>query len=108
MIIKAKTLVGVIPDSFEMNYRIVKKISDFRESECIIVSYLNPDLTLLISNIKVIITERGSVLSHLAIIAREYKKAVFLAEGITRKIATRGRLLIQCNKENKNVTIKIL
>ncbi len=108
MIIQAKTLVGVTPDSSVMNYQIVKKIFDFEESECIIVPYLNPDLTLLLSNIKVIITERGSALSHLAIVAREYRKAVFLAEGITQKIAIRGRLFIQHNKENKDVKIKIL
>jgi len=106
---KGKFLVGgdlLIKDK-NLGYQVVEKVFDFEnDKDCIIVRYLNPDFTILLSNIHLIITERGSTLSHLAIISREYGKSIIRINGeIINKIPKKGKLSLSYNQ--KDVEIKI-
>ena len=106
MIIKGKLLVGPNIVNKKFNYQVVKKVFDFQKADCIVVDYLNPDFTILLSNIRFIISERGSVLSHLAIIAREYRKSIIVVEKITSKIPKKGEMFLNFISQ-KNVEIEI-
>jgi len=106
MIIKGKLLVGPNIVNKKFNYQVVKEVFDFQKADCIVVDYLNPDFTILLSNIRFIISERGSVLSHLAIIAREYKKSIIVVEKITSKIPKKGEMSLNFISQ-KNVEIEI-
>ena len=106
MIIKGKLLVGSNIVSKKFNYQVVKEVFDFQKADCIVVDYLNPDFTILLSNICFIISERGSALSHLAIIAREYKKSIIVVEKITSKIPKKGELFLNFISQ-KDVEIEI-
>lgn len=106
MKLKGKLLVNTPLKTNKLKYQVLKKIFDFENCDCIIIKYLNPDFTMLLNNIQVIITERGSSLSHLAIVAREYNKTVIQASEIISKIPKTGKLSINYN--GKNVKIKVL
>ncbi len=106
MIIKGKLLVGSNIVNKKFNYQVVKEVFDFQKADCIVVDYLNPDFTILLSNIRFIISERGSVLSHLAIIAREYKKSIIVVEKITNKIPKKGEMFLNFISQ-KDVEIEI-
>jgi len=84
----------------QINYRIIRSIgvSIGDVPPCIVVENLNPDYYLLFGSLKLIVTENGSVLSHLAIIAREYHISVFLSnEEIIEKITEEGTLSLKEN-----------
>jgi len=106
MKIKGKLLVGCSIINKEFEYQVIKKVFDFNQADCIIVDYLNPDFTILLSNIHFIISEKGSVLSHLAIIAREYKKSIIVVEKIIKKIPKKGKICLNFISQ-KDVEIKI-
>lgn len=107
MKIKGDLLVNSFSQSQKLNYQIVEKVFDFKKADCIVVKYLNSDFTILLDNIQTIITERGSALSHLAIIAREYGKTIVRAKGIINKIPKTGQLLIKYDKKKRNVEIEV-
>jgi phosphoenolpyruvate-protein kinase (PTS system EI component) len=77
-----------------VSYQVINKIEKVN-SRCIIVKNLNPDYYLLFSSVSMIITEHGSPLAHLAIVARERNMPVLLAEGILSKIPRKGRFSIK-------------
>jgi phosphohistidine swiveling domain-containing protein len=104
MILKGNFIVKKDIENRRYKYEIVDDILDYKGNECIIVHNLNPDFTLFLNNLSLIITEKGSPLSHLAIIAREYEKPVLAVENITKKIPERGELSIVC--KNEHVEIK--
>ncbi|MGM5482844.1 MAG: PEP-utilizing enzyme, partial [Nanobdellota archaeon] len=66
---------------------------------------LDADYTVLLNNIKLIISENGSPLAHLATVAREYNKPVLLVENILGKIPKKGSLTI--SNEGENVQVQI-
>jgi len=105
MKLKGKLLVNTPLKTNKLKYQVIKGVTDFNKCNCIITKYLNPDFTMLLNNIQVIITERGSSLSHLAIIAREYNKTVIQASGIVGKIPKEGKLSIYNNKEDVEIEI---
>ena len=90
----------------KFNYQVVKEVFDFQKADCIVVDYLNPDFTILLSNIRFIISERGSVLSHLAIVTREYGKSIIIVEKITNKIPRKGEMFLNFTSQ-KDVEIEI-
>ena len=106
MIIKGKLLIGSNIVNQKFNYQVVKEVFDFQKADCIVVDYLNPDFTILLSNIRFIVSERGSVLSHLAIIAREYRKSIILVEKIVDKIPKKGEMFLNFMSQ-KDVEIEI-
>jgi len=75
---KAESLVNNKLDISDIDYKIINSLNDFDDiSKCIIIKTLNPDYYLLFGSIKLIITENGSALSHLAIVARENNLGFF-------------------------------
>lgn len=79
-----------------IRYNVINSIEDFeKDCRCIIVRSLNPDYYLLLGSIDLIVTERGSVLSHLAIVARENGIPVFLTEEIISEMPEKGILSIK-------------
>jgi phosphohistidine swiveling domain-containing protein len=96
---KFKTLTTK-PLQNNLTYEIINKIKE-PTAETIIIKTLNPDYYLLLGKIKLIITENGSALSHLAIVAREQNIPVLLVENIINNIPEKGSLTI------KNETVKI-
>ena len=90
------------------SYEIVNNISDFKAGDCIITKFLNPDLSLLINKIDLIITENGSSLSHLAIIARDYDKKILIVKDIINRIKKRGKLSLYVNNGDVKIEIKII
>lgn len=104
MILKGNFIVKQNIENKIYKYEVVDNILNYEGNECIIVYNLNPDFTLLLNKLSLIITEKGSQLSHLAIIAREYEKPVLFVENITKKIPKKGELSIVC--KNEDVEIK--
>jgi rifampicin phosphotransferase len=92
--------------SKEMKYCRVLRIEDFSGEECIIVKAMNPDYTILLPSIQLIITEKGSPIAHLAIIAREYGVPVVLVQGITNKLAQKGKISI--NQKEGGIDVKAI
>lgn len=89
--IEGKVIVeGNLPK--EMNYEKISNVEDYDGSRCVVVNTLDPDLFLIFGKIDCIISKRGSKLSHLAILAREYGKSIILAEN--EKIGDKGELSI--------------
>lgn len=57
----------------ELKYQALEQVTDYQTGkEVILVEQLNPDFLLLFTKVKLIVTTQGSVLSHLAILAREF------------------------------------
>lgn len=89
--------------SFPVKYQVIDSVREFDEKlRCIVVRHLSPDYYLLFSFIDLIITENGSRLSHLAILALEYNRPVFLCNNIISGIAPLGSLSIH----GKTITVK--
>jgi phosphoenolpyruvate-protein kinase (PTS system EI component) len=90
-----------------MKYQAISSPLEFKACDCIVVKYLNPSLALLLSNIQLIITENGSVLSHAAIVARDYKKSVILVDGeIFSKLPKKGKIMI--TEKGDSVIISVI
>ena len=88
---RGKFIVQPSKSLTSLKYKKINEIDDIKCS-CIVVKTLNPDYYLLFSKLKLIITETGSPLSHLAILAREHNIPIFLAE--TKNIPDEGTLSI--------------
>lgn len=86
----------------EMSYEKISNVEDYEGSRCIITDSLNPDIFLIFGKIDCIISKRGSKLSHLAILAREYGKSIIIANCSETK--SKGQVFIE--KNNDTVTIK--
>ena len=89
-------LVKVYPAIPNIKYKVINDLRDFERSyRCIVVRNLNPDYYLLFNSINLIVTERGSALSHLAIIGMEYNLPIILAKNIISKIPKEGMLSVK-------------
>ena len=105
MKLEGKLLIRSCLRTDKLKYQVLKRIFDFKKCDCIIIEYLNPDFTMLLNSIQVIITERGSRLSHLAIVAREYNRTVIQVNGIMSGVPKIGKLSINYNEENVEIEI---
>jgi len=81
---KGKFLTGK-SDFPETSYEVVQGVREVK-SKAIVVKILNPDYYLLLGSINLIITENGSELSHLAIVAREQGVSIVLVQDIIKRI----------------------
>ncbi|MFW6230588.1 MAG: PEP-utilizing enzyme [Nanoarchaeota archaeon] len=61
-------------------YRKLNTVMDYDGESAILVDFLDPDFAMVMKRIDLIITKKGSPLSHLSILAREYKKSIFLTD----------------------------
>lgn len=83
----------------KLKYQVIKKVSDYKKgTKVIVVSHLDPDLYLLFGSIKLIVTEKGSVLSHLSILAREHELPVFLQKALIKTIGKVGVVSVKNKK----------
>lgn len=105
MIFEGKVIVNESRGGGKYNYQVVEDVMDFNKGDCIIIKSMNPDYSILLNKLDVIISEKGSVLSHLATIAREYDKTLLLVKGIINKIPKKGRLNISYEGENAKIQI---
>ncbi len=101
--LEGKIIVDNLLQNVEINYEKIESIEDYEGSECIIVNVMDPDLFLIFGKVNVIISKRGSKLSHLAILAREYKKTVIIADCSDENISQTGN--IRLKKEGDSVYI---
>ena len=89
---------GASPGSGEGVARIVAGPDDFRRvraGDVLVALTTTPAWTPLFSSLAALVTETGGVLSHAAIVAREYRlPAVVGASGATRLIPDGARLLV--------------
>lgn len=84
-----------------LKYMFISDVRSFDENyNCIVTKTLDADYYLLFNHIDLIITERGSILSHLSIIAMEHAVPIFLAEDIMSKITEKGIVFL----ENDTIT----
>lgn len=75
------------------SYSVASDISDYsQDKQAIVVPVLFPNLFLVFGNIKLIISEKGSYLSHIAILAREQNIPVLLLPEVISKIDEKGTL----------------
>ena len=78
----------------KVKYQFIRTVTDYQEGEKIIlVEQLDPDYFLLFSKVKLIITTQGSVLSHLAILAREFSIPIIKIKADER-IKNKGQIKI--------------
>ncbi len=109
MEIKGRFLVdsGILAKEFK--YEIIEDIYNYNGGKCIVVKYLNPDLVMLLPEVDLIVSERGSALSHISIIAMEQGKNVVLVdEDIIDRIKKKGMIAIEKTMENGNNIVKVI
>lgn len=92
---------GDLDSSPRVSYQVLKNVLEAKRCECFILPNLSSSFSLVLSTVKIIITHNGSVLSHLAILAREFNKPVILIGGNTPDIPETGWLSITRKKENE-------
>jgi phosphohistidine swiveling domain-containing protein len=91
-----KFLVNTNKTLPQMKYQILEDITDYdKRCNCIIVRTLNPDLSILLGSISLIVSEKGFPLAHLAIVAREHNIPILLISDIINKIPNRGKLSLK-------------
>ncbi len=93
--LKGEYLNGENLNIEDIKYKVINSIKDYEDKyTCIVVKNLNPDYYLLFGSVRLIITENGSSLSHLAIVGREQGIPILRVKGITNRIAKYGELSI--------------
>lgn len=81
-----------------LSYQRISSVNDYNNrAKAIVISTLNPDYFLLFSKIKLVISDKGSKLAHLAILAREHDMPLVVSKGISKKTKTKGRLKLEKN-----------
>lgn len=77
-----------------LSFKKVEDILEVTDIDCIIITSLHPDFSMVLPRVRLIISEKGSTLSHLAILAREYGRSIILVEEID-KMPENGALQIK-------------
>jgi len=98
----AKALVEGQALDGTFTYSKINEVSDYHGEQCIVVKTLDPDYSLLLGDVQVIMSENGSALSHLAILAMEYGKTIILINGTTA-FKRKGRLKISRSSEGISI-----
>ena len=98
---KGTYLLKEYPLDIQSNYQVINNVIDYdKTSKCIIVKSLNPDYYLLFGSLDIIITEKGSALSHLAIVGMEYGVPIIRIDEIISKIPEKGVVSVKNNVIN--------
>jgi len=95
--IRCTPIVKSSKDITQIKYQVIQDPLSYSHSPCIVVPHLSPDYDLLFGSLKLIITQTGSPLSHLAIVAREFNIPVFRSKNIISKINQTGLLSLTNN-----------
>ena len=96
LVFKYEILTGPITN-LESEYEIIEHINIKPVPPVIITPSLNPDLFLYFDFVSLIISESGSKISHLAILAREFNKKIIICNNIISRINNTGTLKIDNN-----------
>ena len=83
----------------QTNYRILLDPNQIieipgKDKFFLLTPFLFPDYVLLFPRTEAIFTVEGSILSHLAILCREYKIPVFKIKNILDKIPHKGKMFV--------------
>jgi len=105
MIYNGKIIVNNIKNNKTFSYQVINSINEFKNKECLIVKTLNTDYSILLDQISVLISEKGSELSHLALIARDYSKTIIIMDKIIDKIPKEGKIYISFDNENVQIEL---
>ena len=93
---KGQTLVKPTAAIGPITYQVIEDIRTFdKDTACVIVPFLDPNLFLLFGHLSLIVTEKGSVLSHLAILALEHGIPVVLVSGIIKAVPPAGNMSLK-------------
>lgn len=95
-----KVLVGS-PIHKKYSCEYLNDILNYNGAKCLIVDYLNPELTILLPSIDLMVVEKGSKIAHLAIVAAEYGKTILLVESIS-ELKKQSKIVVSDNIEFKN------
>ncbi len=106
MTLNGTTITGDFTAEDMIDYQTMGHISEFTGSPCVIVRSLDPDFSIILHKVRLIITEQGSPLAHLALIALEYGKTIIRLNEASGPVPPRGKLAI--TGDSKHVEIKIL
>ena len=80
----------------EFDYQVVNDIIHYDSNySCIIVKALYYDLSLFLDGLSLIITEKGSRVSHITLMARERNIPIIKIPKIINMIPSLGRLIIK-------------
>jgi phosphohistidine swiveling domain-containing protein len=83
-------------DEFDLHFQKLNSIYDYENNnQCIVVKTLNPDFSILLSSVSLIVTLRGHALSHLAIVAKEKGITVIKIDEDFEKIPRKGRIILK-------------
>ncbi len=88
-----QVLVGPIHQIKSIPYEIIETIKPKKTLPVIIVRNLHPDFFLYFSYVSLIITEAGSKLSHLAILAHDFQKQIIICPDIISQIPNKTGLV---------------
>ncbi|MBN2423038.1 hypothetical protein JXB41_07475 [Candidatus Woesearchaeota archaeon] len=101
MKISGKYIIRGSDIPLNLSYKSINNVLDYNSSECIVIKYLNPDFSLILDNLSLIITEKGSKIAHLAILAMEQNKSIVLIPDIAEKIPKKGKITLSELKNNE-------
>jgi len=90
----------------KVSFLKVKTILEVKNCDCLIINSLHPDFAMAIPVVDFIITQKGSALSHLAVLCREYGRSIIIAKDSLRPVPAQGDLLVRKGK-NGEVIIEI-
>ena len=80
----------------EFEYQIIGDVRNYNSNNnCIIVKALYYDLSLFLDGLSLIITEKGSRVSHITLMARERNIPIIKIPKIINMIPSSGRLIIK-------------
>ena len=86
------------PIENEYSFEIVKGIKPNMNSLAIVVSSLDPEYTLYLGNIHLIISKNGSSLAHLSLVANDYNIPIIRCETMELdKIKNKTKVIIHKN-----------
>lgn len=94
MKLKYKILNGLSFPEGEFSFECLTKVDLKFSKEILIVNDLNPEFSLYLGKTTAIITKNGSPLSHLALVAHEYKTPVIICYDIDIKEATKYKKVL--------------
>ncbi len=105
MTFNGTVIVGDLLAEDLIGYQMLSHVTDYDASPCIIVTSLNPDFSMILNKIRLIITEHGSPLAHLSLIAMEYGKTIIRLDQPLEDIPSSGTLSMTGNAQHVQIQI---
>ena len=96
-----KLLTQNFLEKSKFKYKKIIKITDYNFEECILINSLSSDYTMILDNLRLIITITGSKGAHLVKVANEKKVTICrVNESFFNRLATEGNFEIDINSLN--------